>query len=477
MIDKIHRHWLEKLSHRRLAPNEQETLHSATLEVLADVGLRFPDAEALRVFKEGGATVTEDVVQIPRGLVDWALDTAPKELTLFDQSGKESIQLEGRCAYFGNGSDLLFVLDRETGDRRLPTVGDVIEIIRLLDSLENLDFVMSGFLPRDVETEKAELIQMRIMLQYTNKPIVYVTTDLTKTKKVVEMAEVVAGGESRLQKRPFAACYINIANPLRHNPESIRKLIWLSLKGLPLIYRPALVTRGVSTPISPAGFLAVQNAASLSGLVLSQLANEGTPFIRDACSGGTFDMRYMVGQHSAPEIRGFNEDLLHFYGLPGFGIGGTTGAKVVDQQAALEAALTLLTSTQAGAQLIHDVGYMDNGTTGSSYQLAICSEIISWIKAYVKPININEETLAMDEIRKVAMEEGDFLGSDNTVRFFRDDYYPELLDRQNYDSWVENGCLTLEERARLKVDEILSQPAKRYTSSDQLDHLQAIIDG
>jgi len=67
-------------------------------------------------------------------------------------------------------------------------------------------------------------------------------TELSIAQKVVEMAEIVAGGEETLRQRPFAACYINIANPLRHNPESIKKLIWLSRKGLRFVYRPALVT-------------------------------------------------------------------------------------------------------------------------------------------------------------------------------------------------------------------------------------------
>ena len=80
-----------------------------------------------------------------------------------------------------------------------------------------------------------------------------------------------------MRRRPFAVNYINITHPLRHNPDSIRKLLWLSSKGLPFVYRPSIVTRGISTPVTPAGFLAVNNAAALAGLVLAQLNREGTP--------------------------------------------------------------------------------------------------------------------------------------------------------------------------------------------------------
>jgi trimethylamine--corrinoid protein Co-methyltransferase len=306
--------------------------------------------------------------------------------------------------------------------------------------------------------------------------MVYVVTDLHLAQKVVEMSEVVAGGEEAFRQRPFGACYINIANPLRHNPESIQKLMWLSKKGLPFTYRPALVTRGVSTPISGAGFLVVQNAAALAGLVLSQLVREGTPFIRDACAGGTFDMQHMVGQQSPPEIRGFNEELLHYYNLPGFGIGGNTGSKTVDGQAVMEAALSLLTSVQAGGNLLHDVGYMDNGVTGSLEMLAICDEIISWIKVYMKPLIINNETIAMDDIRTVVEQDGDFLSSDNTLQHFREDLYPRLLDRRSHDDWAADGATTLRQRANVYVEELLNQPEKQYLTEEQLAGVQAIVD-
>jgi trimethylamine--corrinoid protein Co-methyltransferase len=467
---------LGSLYYQRLTESQLDRLHYATLEVLESIGVRFVEEQALDIFRKAGATVEDSVVKLPPALVEWALRTAPKHLLLYDQTGSPAIRLEGRVSYYGNGSDLLYIIDHRNHERRLAKHQDVIDTMRLLHRLDNLDFVMSGFLPRDVPVEQAETLQMKAMLNYTNKPIVYVVTDFALVKRVVEMAEVVAGGEEAFRNQPFAACYINIANPLRHNPGSIQKLIWLSEKGLPFTYRPALVTRGVSTPITGAGFLVVQNAAGLAGLVLSQLVREGAPFIRDACAGGTFDMQHMVGQQSPPEIRGFNEELLHYYGLPGFGIGGNTGAKTIDAQAALEAALSLLTSTQAGAHLVHDVGYMDNGVTGSLEFLAICDEIISWIKTYASPLIINEDTLGLADIREVVEQDGDFLGSNNTLKHFREDYYPRLLDRQNYDRWLAEGGTTMRERAYELVEEVLGEPEETFLTEEQIGALDEIIE-
>ena len=330
-------------------------------------------------------------------------------------------------------------------------------MVTVIDAMPYYDFVMSGFIPTDVPYDQAQKCQMSAMLEHTNKPIVYATTSLENTQMKIEIAEIAAGSAETLRDRPFAVNYINISNPLRHDPESIKKLMWLSEKGLPFVYRPSIITRGISTPITWAGFLVVNNVSGLAGLVLSQLISEGEPFIHCGCGGGTFDMKTMVGQHSAPEIRGFNEDMCEYYKLPRFGIGGLCGAKDIDQQAAYESALTLITAAQSGAQLIHDVGYMDNGTTGSLEQLVICHEIIGWVKQYMKNIEINDETLALDVIDEVVRQNGDFLSTEHTMRHFKEDYYPELTERANYDTWLENGALTLRQKAKKKVEQILKE--------------------
>ena len=467
---------LDSVFYRRLTDSQLDRLHQASLEILQDIGARFLEPEALDIFRRAGMVVDGNLVRIPAWRVEGALRTAPKRLTLYDQTMQPSIRLEGRTSYYGNGSDLLYIIDHRTNERRPPTLRDVCDMMRVLDSEDHIDFVMSGFLPRDVPGDNAERLQMQAMLRYTNKHIIYVTTDLINAQHIVAMAETVAGGAEALRERPFATCYINTSNPLRHNPEAVQKLIWLSKKGLPFTFSPSVLTRGVTTPVTGAGFLSVNNACSLSALVLSQLVREGTPFIRCSKPGGTFDMRTMVGQYAGPEIRGFNEELLHYYGLPGFSKGGFTGAKTIDTQAAFEAALTLLTSVQAGGHLIHDVGYMDNGLLGSLEFQVVCHEIIGWIKAYMKPIVVNEETLGLDTVRDAVEGGGDFLGSDHTLQHFREDYYPRLLDRDNYDGWLRAGASSLRERARAHIEEILSTPATNLLTEEQDRAVQEIVD-
>jgi trimethylamine---corrinoid protein Co-methyltransferase len=462
--------------YRRLSDSQIQVLHDSTLEVLERTGVRILEEEALALFKKGGADITdENRVRIPSWRVEWAIKTAPKQIILYDQEGNAVIRLRGRNCYYGNGSDLVNIIDHRNNQRRPATLQDIREIVAVLDALPHIDFVMSGFIPSDINPDIAERHQMKVMLENTKKPIVYVTTSLPNTQSKVAMAEVVAGGEAELRRKPFCVNYINIAHPFRHNPDSLQKLLFLAGKGLPAIYRPSIVTRGISTPITIPGFLVANNAAQLAGLVVSQLKREGAPFIRCCHSGGTFDMKTMVGLHSAPEVRGFQEDLAHWYGLPSFGIGGTSASNCVDQQAALEAAVTLMSSTLSGAHLIHDVGYLESGLTGSLPHLAICHEIIAWLKTYMKGLEINAETLALDVIDEVAPD-GNFIDTQHTVRHLREDHYPELRNQKRFDDWFVDGAMSLLERSTMKVETILAAHKARELPEKVRKMIGKIVD-
>jgi len=420
------------------------------------MGVRLELEEAVVLLKKAGAKVTEDnCVRVPAKLVEKALGTAPKKVVLYSRSGNPAVPVEGHRCFYGPGSDCLNIIDHRTGKRRSPVLKDVAEGAILCDSLPNIDFVMSMFLPSDVDSRIADRYQMETMLAHTTKPIIYVTYELGGCVDAVKMAEAVAGGEEALRKKPMAACYINAISGLLHNKEALEKLLFLSSKGLPLLYLPSS-TAAVTSPVTPAGNIALDYAGVLVGLVLSQLMKEGTPVIVSGMPpGGTFDMRTMVTSYCEPE-RTVIQALAHFYDLPMFSIAGVSEAKMPDQQAAAEAALSLVVETLAGGNIIHDLGYLESGLTFSLTQLVLCDEIVSWIKAYTKDFEVSDETLALDLIKKVGPT-GQFLDSDHTLRHYRERWYPTLFERGNYKSWKESGEKSLTERASQRIEKILKE--------------------
>jgi len=460
---------------QKLSRDQLEHIHNASLEILERTGVRLYLPEAVELLRKAGADVSEESrVRIPSHLVEWALSVAPKRVVLANRKGERVMPLERNNVFYGLGSDCPNVIDVRTGERRSGILQDIVDSARVCDALPNIDFLMSFTIASDLPQEHADLYQMQAMLSNSTKPILFVTTEFEGCVKVVEMAEIVAGGPDALRSNPICALYINVTAPLVHNEEALQKLLFMAENGLPTTYTP-VVLRGATGPITPAGAVAYANAGELAGLVLAQLKRQGAPVI---LSGGTqdmLDMRSTLDIYASPQNRVLCVEMAHYYGLPIFGLGGASDSKLPDEQAAAEVAFSLLTETLAGAHLIHDVGYLEGGMTNSLEMVVMADEMIRWVKEFMRGEVVDEETLALDWIDKVG-DKGDFLALKHTRNHYQEDWYPTLFNRTNYTSWAEAGKKTLRERARDKIDQLLSEHQPEPLPDDVAKGIQAVID-
>lgn len=455
---------------RTLAPEQIDTLHNASLEILERTGMRFFDPEALELFKKAGAQISDgNLVKITPDKVEWALHCVPDNVNIYDRNMQLSMALGDRRSYFGVGSDCMSIYDLETGEHRKAVRQDLVQGVRLADALNNMDFVMSMFLPADIPQADYERHQMAIMLQESIKPIIFVGIEAHSTVMALDMAAAVAGNLDNLQKHPFIVNYVNTVSPFHHNGESLQRLLYAAERNIPSIYAPGSV-RGTLAPITFAGALALSNAAQLAGLVLSQLKREGSPLILCGGGGGYMDMRTMVTLYTTPDAGPYGWDLAHHYRIPTFAA-ACTDAKVFDAQAAAETALTIFDKALSGANIIHNLGYLDCAMTGSLELVAFCDEVIEWIKRYWRPLEISEETLALDVIHATGPD-GHFLETDHTVRHVREVWTPMLFDRNDFETWSSKGSSTLQERANQRVKEII----KTHRAEPLPTQVQAKID-
>ncbi len=445
----------KKMPFPRLTKDQCRRIHEASLEILARVGVRLDLPEAVDLLEKAGARVDqENLVYLPSRLVEKALASAPKSVVLHDRQGNPAMVLEGYCCFYGPGSDCLNIIDHRTHERRRALLKDVQEGIVLCDALDNIDFVMSMLLPSDVDMTVADRYQMEAMLLHTTKPLIFVAYEYEGCPDCVEMAEIVAGGASALRDRPNIACYINVVSGLRHNEEGLKKLLYLASKNIPALYIPSS-TAGVTSPVTPLGALAVDNAGVLVGLVLSQLKREGAPMIISGMPPGHLDMKTMVSTYAEPE-RGMTQALAHYYGLPMFSLAGASESKIPDSQAAAEAALSLSVATLAGGQIIHDLGYLESGLTFSFVQLALGDEIVSWLKGFSQAVKVDKKSLGLNTVKDVGSE-GQFLNTRHTLKHFRNRWYPQLFERNTFDTWRIEGTKSLMDRATERVEFLLAK--------------------
>jgi trimethylamine--corrinoid protein Co-methyltransferase len=380
-----------------MGQTECEKIHQASLEVLERIGIEVHYDKARELLVRGGAQVDGMVVRIPQNMVAKALQVAPERIILYNRNGRVTMRAGGYNTYFGGGSDCLNILDHHTGLRRRPVLQDVTNASILMDALPDIDFVMSAFLPEDVDNRIYDRYQMEVMLNNTTKPIVFVAPDFEGCVAAVEMCEIVAGSPEAFRLHPFATCYINVTSGLIANEEALRKCMYLAEKGLPQLYIP-LNVGGVNSPATTAGCEATMNAGVLLGIVLAQLVREGSPVGVPGWNGGPYNLQTMVGNYVLADEQGVPTSMGKYYNLPVFGLGGSTDSKVMDQQTGIEATISLMTALLHGANIVHDVGFMDAGLQGSLALLAMCNDTLGFLRAATKGVVVNDENLVLDVV-------------------------------------------------------------------------------
>jgi len=265
-----------------------------------------------------------------------------------------------------------------------------------------------------------------------------------------------------------------VTSPLVHDTEALDKLLFMAGRGLPCTYNP-VVLRGANGPITPAGAVALGNAGELAGLVVAQLKREGAPVI---LSGGTqdmLDMRTTGDIYAAPENRVLCVEMAHYYDMPIFGLGGCSDSQLPDEQAMMEISLTLLAETLAGSHLIHDVGYLASGMTNSLESIVMADEMINWVKRFMQGTEVSAETLALDVIA-AAGPANTFMQHDHTRAHYREDWYPKLVERRNWDAWSVAGGKTFRQRARERALKLAETHHPEPLPADVAAALQGVID-
>ncbi len=456
---------------RTIALDEEgcSAIHAATLGILAKTGVEVQHDGALELLAGAGAAVDGTRVRIPAALVDDALAAAPRSVTLTSRDETGDLELKAGPVYYGTGSDCLVCLGPHTRDRRQVSLADVEELAALQQRLSNIEFVMSMAHPHELPASFAPAAQFAAMLRGTSKPLIMVPELATDIDLFSEMAAACGSASSW-------ALYAMPTPPLVHGEHSAARLIRCAELGVPIVYASATL-QGATGPASRAGQVVQTDAEMLSGLVISQLAAPGAPFVYGVAQG-SMNPRTAHVVYCAPEsmaIQQASADLARFYGLPTFGYGGCSDSLALDEQWAFEAGMTLVTAAQAGVTLLHDIGYVASGTASSYESVVVLDELVGWVKAYLEGMTVDDVALAVDEIDAVGPG-GSHLARKYTRQHMRDYLPPHLISQDQYDAWHARGGDTLLERTAQKTRELLEAPRAHRLTDDAAAALEGLVE-
>ncbi len=461
-----------------LSEEQCQDIVYAAEEVLERTGVTVYDDEALETLKKSGCWVDGNRVRIPTSLVERCLRSCPERVTLCNsRTGSRDLFLQGSNAYFGSGSDTPYTIDPYTGERVRASVESVGNACKVLEALPNIDFVMSLGIVQDVPLLVSDRHQFETQVLNTSKPIVTTAHDIYGFADIIEMCEIIAGGEEELRRNPFMTLYAEPISPLQHAWEAASKLVLAAKKGLPVVYTPCVMAGG-TVPATMAGVLVNGLAESLSGLVINQCTREGSPFIM----GGVFtvmDMNTTIFSYGSPEFNVMMASLAslaHYLKIPMFGTAGCTDSCTVDEQAGIEAAISIQMSALSGANLIHDVGYIEYGSTSSLEMLVLSDELIGMSRRLTRGFRVDEYTLATEVIH-AAGAGGHFLTQKHTFDNFKtESYQHRLFDHQHYEPWKERVDQPVQKTANQKAIDIIENYEVDPLSKDAQAKIREIVE-
>jgi trimethylamine--corrinoid protein Co-methyltransferase len=162
------------------------------------------------------------------------------------------------------------------------------------------------------------------------------------------------------------------------------------------------------------------------------------------------------------------------YGLPTWGYAGHSDSCVMDEQAAADAAFSVLIALLGGNNLVHDVGYLEGGLTTSPEMIVFTAEMISMMRRFVKGFGFTEQDLALDLIDQIGPG-GDFLAADHTFEGFRDFWQPQLFSRKRVEDWIQDGSQSLGDRLREKTVTIIEEHQPEILPSDVQMKIKQIL--
>ena len=462
-----------------LTGEQIERIHAAALETLRTVGVRIPHPQMRLLFREAGAEVDDlaQLVRIPRGIVNQSLEQAGKSFTLYGRDRDKRARFGvGERNYNTIAGEALWVDDSCTR-RRYACLDDVVEATRLADGLDSITLVGAMSDPAEIPAAYRCVEVAAAQVRHTTKPFHFWFHDRASARFVLEVLTTVVGDLRELSRYPITYPFLEPISPLKFPFDGIDVLFETARASLPVPIGP-MVQVGASGPGTLAGTLALEHAEILAGICITQLIKPGLPVVYGGIPHA-FDMRstqmIFAGPEQALMAVAMTQMGKHF-DLPVYVNVGLTDSKVPDAQAGMEAGITLACGAMAGADIFGHLGICGVDQAASLTMLVMQHEVIGYVERLMGGIEVTDETLGLDVVREVGHDRG-YLAHEHTVAHFRKElWFPHLLDRQFWEKWVEEGALTLHDRAREAKDLILGTHEPEPLDDDTTGELARVVE-
>jgi trimethylamine--corrinoid protein Co-methyltransferase len=441
-----------------LTRDEVKRIDEATMQLLEEVGIVIQSPETKEIFLQSGATLRsedENRVLIPTSLIKEQLKKVPKKFSLYGPDGRYSMNINLESLHFGTFGAAINTFDPSR--KKLIRKSKLKEHLKIVNCVDNISCSHLDVWPSDVPFTEMHCHLLREWARYSIKPFGMSCYGKTASSDMMKMISIITGDEAEVLQKPRLIGIFNPISPLLLPQIQLNGLMVFSKYKQPLLIS-ASSAAGSTAPVTLAGSLTQANAEVLSTITLSQLINPGSPVFYASTNTimdpGTGHIAYGAIEMGLLTIA--SAQMARYYRIPSKGSGALTESKCFDMQNGFERLMGLSCAVNAGHNYITCAGTYETALSEALELLLIDNELIGVLKRAREGISVNDDTIALEEIKKIALTTRNYLGTKHSVKNTRKEFYiPKLIDRDKRGKWIQEGSLTIDEKARRRVSELL----------------------
>ena len=475
---------------RALSADDMKKIHQAALIILEDVGMKFESEKAISYLKKAGCLVDESthIAKFPKKLVQSYVDKMRAD---YDNPERLPERMAVRYSHIrfrkekhrihsdftaSAGGFCCFIYDLK-GNRRYATMDDVHRSFNLVNQLESIDYTGLPVSDQETPTDIRPVKMAGELAKYTTKFGGIETFKREDIPYLIEIGSIIKGSLEDLKDEPILVGYGEARSPLCMDRNMTEIFIDYIERGFPQTL-DTMPNGGATAPVTAAGLLALGMAETLGPMVLAYSIDEnaviGVDIIPSFCDMQSGLFRYATAERMSLLVARV-QLITEYYGCPSGVHGGKTDSCFVNIQTGIDKAMSTAFPILAGAVGIGTVGHLENAMTFSPQQLVIDNEVFSYMHTALKPIKVDDETLALDVIRKVGIE-GSYLTEMHTAEHFRDQLFlSELFETSAWESAHGQEIKGMENKAYEKALQIWQQKPEPIIDTDKIKAIDDVV--
>ena len=432
---------------------------SEARNVISTLGVEIHNEKVLALLADHAARIdsNKSKVFINQSLIDKSLASVPRSFKLYDISGKQTNDFSGNNIHFTPGSSALNFLDTKTNKMRRPLTEDYINYVKVVEQLQYISSQSTAMIPADVIDKISDSYRLFLSLLYSSKPVVTGTFTIESFEVMKNMLLAVRGSTQKLKEVPLSIFSCCPTSPLKWSEITSQNILDCAKYFIPVEFI-SMPLSGFVAPVTLVGTLIQHTAETLSGIVISQLANPGTPILYGG-SPAIFDVRYETTPMGAIETMmidcAYNE-IGKYLGIPTQAYISLTDSKQMDVQAGLETGIGATLAALSGINNISGPGMIDFESCINLEKLVIDNEICGMMLRMVKGIEPKEDFPSLPRFEELLKDEH-LLISKHTRKYLKEEiFFPgPVINRANNARWIEDGSSTMADRSHNEVEKLL----------------------